>query len=194
MVKSKYIKKRVFNDVDFNSAIDEYFSTAKYKHEVRFYNGMNLETESVRNIFEKYLSVGLNPVTASGKKSTIIPNKNFLSLKPVIDRVGLKNSQNIVMGQEPGKIQLIHTDKYGSFSSKNSPDELIRLIVFLTDYVPGQFMLWGEDFLSDWKAGDILYDWGDTPHATANASTETRVILRMTGVSSPTYKNFISSL
>jgi len=82
--------------------------------------------------------------------------------------------------QQPGQMFNYHIDKL--YDRTDDPDNVVRIVVFLADWLPGQFYQYGTLPLSHWKAGDVhTFSWRDVPHATANASRGVRPILFMTG-------------
>jgi len=83
--------------------------------------------------------------------------------------------------QKPGQMFNLHIDKL--YDRTNEPERVIRMVVFLADWEPGQFYQYGTYNLSHWKNGDIhTFNWRDVPHATANASRSPRPTLIMTGL------------
>jgi len=63
------------------------------------------------------------------------------------------------------------------------PNNVIRIMVMLQDWEPGQFLMYGNQMFDRWRAGDIhTFDWQNLPHATANASLTPRPMLVVTGV------------
>ena len=74
------------------------------------------------------------------------------------------------------------------------PNNVLRIMVMLDDYVPGQFLIYGSQYFHNWKSGDIHYfDWKNIPHATANASLYPRPMLVLTGVMSDRTKELIAT-
>jgi len=89
-----------------------------------------------------------------------------------------------VMQQNVGNFSYRHLDEMCGHQSGHGIKKLIRVIINLQDWEPGQFMLWGNKNIHQWKAGDcVTYD-PNIPHATANASRYRRYALRITGLPS----------
>jgi hypothetical protein len=84
--------------------------------------------------------------------------------------------------QIPGNMYVMHIDE-GLYNLDIDHSRLVRIHVMLEDWVPGQFIIYGNYNYQDWKAGDAhVFRWGDTPHATANASNAPRPMLQLTGL------------
>ena len=63
------------------------------------------------------------------------------------------------------------------------PHKLIRLIVTLQDYEPGQLMQYGNYIYTGWRAGEIhCFDTLNVPHGTVNMSKFPRTIFVITAV------------
>ena len=73
------------------------------------------------------------------------------------------------------------------------PNNVIRIMVRLQDWEPGQFLMYGNEQFDRWRAGDIhKFDWQNIPHATANASNKPRPMLVITGVMTDTTREILS--
>lgn len=156
---------------------------------------IDLENAETRKHISQYLNHGLNPVTTIGTRDVIDTNTSvYPELNSIIGTVGLDRCQSVLMCQHPGMYQLRHTDKLASYGDAD-PDTLLRLMIFLTPQTCGQFLQWGDECIKGAEPGDMLvWDWQTMPHATANASDEARVMLRLTGVITQKTKNFLSKL
>ena len=83
--------------------------------------------------------------------------------------------------QWPGQAFPVHIDKLWHRSPED-PGLVVRIQVFLTKFVPGQIMLYGNCPLIQWDLGDVyMFDHYNLPHATCNISTEPRALLVLTG-------------
>jgi hypothetical protein len=92
--------------------------------------------------------------------------------------------QPIIMEKNVGNFEPYHVDTMDGHPSGYGVKKLHRIIIHLQDWQPGQFLLWGNRNIQQWKAGDsISYD-PNIPHGTANASRYRRYSLRITGVPS----------
>jgi hypothetical protein len=156
-----------------------------------------------KTIMPEYLHIELIPVTTKepGLNKTLIcmnfyerPDL-FPKLCELVDSFGLEffdNPENVpgmtgkfgikIHYQVPGNMYLMHIDE-GLYNIDVDHDNLIRMHVMLEDWVPGQFIMYGNYNYQDWKAGDAhVFKWADTPHATANASNAPRAMLQLTGL------------
>jgi len=113
-------------------------------------------------------------------------------IQKMADWFGVVDAQKNIHTQYTGQQFTLHIDKQWARCPEN-PDKVIRIIVMLEDWKPGQFYSYGTYNYSHWRAGDInYYSWQDTPHATANASLWPRSILRITGLKSEITENFLA--
>ena len=93
--------------------------------------------------------------------------------------------------QFTGEVLNMHIDKL--YDMDQDPKNVIRIMVMLQDWEPGQFLMYGNQQFDRWKAGDIhKFDWPNIPHATANASNKPRPMLVITGVMSDTTRKILS--
>ena len=88
--------------------------------------------------------------------------------------------------QHPNNIVGIHKDSNKSLIAKHQEDFLIsklkKYIVFVTPWSEGQVFMLGRSAYTNWNVGDVIsFEWF-MPHATANASTDDRCILFVSGV------------
>ena len=156
---------------------------------------INLENPETRKHISQYLNHGLNPVTTIGTRDVVDTNTNvYPTLNNIIDTVGLAQCQSVLMCQYPGMYQLRHTDKLATYGDAD-PDTLMRLMIFLTPQTCGQFLQWGDECITEAQSGDLLvWDWTSVPHATANASDEARVMLRLTGIITEKTTDFFNKI
>jgi hypothetical protein len=96
--------------------------------------------------------------------------------------------------QLSGQVFPYHIDFFHRRSRlKDQPqDKIIRVMVMLTDWEPGHFISYGNHVFTRWKAGDFhTFSHADTPHSTANAAYNPRVMLLITGVKSDATEEFL---
>lgn len=99
------------------------------------------------------------------------------------DYFKLKNPQAKLHTQFTGEMLNLHIDKLYDLDA--DPSKIIRIMVMMQDWEPGQFIMYGNQMHQSWKAGEIhTFDWQNLPHATANASLTPRPMLVITGVKS----------
>jgi len=96
----------------------------------------------------------------------------FFALEPVKSKLHI---------QFTGEVLNMHIDKLYDLDA--DPNNVVRIMVMLQDWEPGQFIMYGNEQFDRWRTGDIhKFDWQNIPHATANASNRPRPMLVVTGV------------
>lgn len=94
----------------------------------------------------------------------------------------MKRLRTRIHVQMPGQMFGMHVDKLWHRYPAD-PAKLIRFVVFLQDYEPGQIMIYGNSVLTQWRAGEVhCFDTLNIPHATANISRTPRTAMILTGV------------
>ena len=89
---------------------------------------------------------------------------------------------NRIHVQLTGELWNLHIDKLYKWAPEN-PDSVMRIMIQLTDWKPGQFWEYGNYHYNQWKAGDVTtFDWQNMPHSTANAGYHPRVTFQLTGI------------
>ena len=97
------------------------------------------------------------------------------------DFFALKDPKPKLHVQFTGEMLNLHIDKLYDLDA--DPNNVIRIMVMMQDWEPGQFIIYGNQIHDQWRAGDIhTFDWQNLPHATANASLTPRPMLVITGV------------
>ena len=106
----------------------------------------------------------------------------FPEIKRMIDHWCLEKVSYRVHVQWPGQFFAVHIDKLWHRNPLD-PARIVRIIVNLDDYEPGQFVLYGNRVHTQWRAGDVhIFDTLNVPHATANISTKPRPNITITGL------------
>lgn len=122
---------------------------------------------------------------AGGDRNLVLTNMehNIPSVfQNMIDLIGLESSYNRIHVQWTGQVFNWHKDKLDRYN-RDDPSKVLRVIVMLTDWIPGHFYQYDDVTYRDWKAGDIhAFDWQSMYHCTANASLQPRVSLVTTGI------------
>jgi hypothetical protein len=94
----------------------------------------------------------------------------------------LKRCRTRIHTQMPGQSFPMHIDKLWHRYPAD-PAKLIRVVIHLQDYEPGQIMIYGNAPHTQWRAGDIhCFDTLNVPHATYNMSRKPRTIFVLTAV------------
>ena len=105
------------------------------------------------------------------------------TIQKMIDYFQFKSCKSKLHVQFTGDVLNMHIDKL--YDLDEDPNNVIRIMVMLDDWEPGQFLIYGNQIFDRWQSGDIHYfDWQNIPHATANASMTPRPMLVITGVMS----------
>jgi hypothetical protein len=106
----------------------------------------------------------------------------FPEIKQMVDHWGLEKPTYRCHVQWPGQTFAVHIDKLWH-RNPTDPSRIVRLIVSLDDYEPGQVIVYGNSVLTQWQAGDVhIFDTLNVPHGTFNISTKPRPNLTITGL------------
>ena len=101
----------------------------------------------------------------------------------IVNSFGLEDPRGRIHIQKTGQVFNYHIDTLDLLFPNTPPDKLIRIVVMLEDWRPGQFYMYGNCVYDRWKAGEYhWFKWMDVPHATANASSYPRCSLIITGI------------
>ena len=114
------------------------------------------------------------------------------SLLKISQDIGLENCMNRIHVQRPGQVWNLHLDKLQKWLP-NDPTRVMRIMIQLTDWQPGQFWEYGNYHHSGWCAGEVTtFDWANLPHCTANAGHHDRVTLQLTGIISDQTREYLA--
>jgi len=106
---------------------------------------------------------------------------NFSIFKKMLDFWNLEKPSLRAHVQFPGQSFIRHIDKLWHRNPKD-PGKIVRLVIHLEDWEPGQMMMYGNAFHSQWRSGDIhIFDTLNVPHCSSNLSDKPRTILILTG-------------
>lgn len=158
----------------------------------RGYKGEGIEAPPEELALEEYDLVenGMSRDLAITHLNWQLPN----SLQKISDAFGLDKCMNRIHIQQPGEVWNLHIDKLSKWAP-DAPDSIMRVMIQLTDWAPGQFWEYGNYHYNQWRAGDVTtFDWANTPHATANAGYTPRVTLQLTGVKTVKTYDFLANL
>ena len=116
------------------------------------------------------------------------------SLQRISDAFALENCMNRIHVQQPGEVWNLHLDKLYKWNPDH-PDSVMRIMIQLTAWQPGQFWEYGNYHYNQWRAGDVTtFDWANIPHATANAGFHPRVTLQLTGIRTAATMDYLAQL
>ena len=116
------------------------------------------------------------------------------SLQRLSDAFALADCMNRIHVQRPGEIWNLHIDKLSKWDPDH-PEMVMRIMIQLTDWQPGQFWQYGNYNYSQWRSGDVTtFDWANIPHCTANAGFHPRVTLQLTGIRTAATMDYLAAL
>lgn len=121
----------------------------------------------------------------TGEFTQIVPEAEMCEI-PEIQGLAtywkLKRLRTRIHVQMPGQTFIQHIDKLWHRNPAD-PTKVLRIMVALRDYEPGQIITYGNAVYSRWRAGDIsTFDTLNVPHASVNLSRAPRPFLVITGV------------
>jgi hypothetical protein len=115
-------------------------------------------------------------------------------LQQISERFGMTDTMSRIHVQRPGEVWNLHIDKLQKWCPED-PSRVLRVMIQLTDWQPGQFWEYGNYHYRGWRAGDVTtFDWQNVPHSTANAGHRPRVTLQLTGVITEQTQKFLQTL
>ena len=124
----------------------------------------------------------------------VVSHINY-ALSPVfqnmVDLFAMTDVMSRIHVQRLGEIWNLHIDKLQKWCPED-PDRVMRIMIQLTDWRPGQFWEYGNYHWNRWRAGDtVTFDWQNVPHCTANAGYDIRCTLQITGVRTNDTEKFL---
>jgi hypothetical protein len=158
----------------------------------RGYKGEGIEAPPEELASEEY---DIERVGADPKMTITHLNWNMpASLQKISDQFGLLDCMNRIHVQRPGELWNLHIDKLQKWCPED-PSRIMRIMIQLTDWQPGQFWEYGNYHYNQWRAGDVTtFDWANIPHSTANAGHHSRVTLQITGLATEQTHKFLTEL
>ncbi len=103
----------------------------------------------------------------------------------------MEDPKSRVHVQFPGEVLTLHIDKLDVYRDVPAED-IMRVVVMLTDWEPGHFYQYGNYTYRGWRAGDIhTFAWRHVPHCTANGSLIPRVSFQTTGIITDRTREFL---
>lgn len=160
--------------------------------ETRGYKGEGISGPSEDLVAEEHdiARVGADPKMIITHLNWTIPE----SLHNITEQIGLADCMERIHVQWPGQVWNRHIDKLQKWNPED-PNKVMRIIIQLTDWQPGQFWEYGNHHWNQWRAGDITsFDWANIPHCTANAGHHPRVTFQLTGIITEKTEQFLDSL
>jgi len=94
----------------------------------------------------------------------------------------MKRMRTRIHVQMPGQMFSMHIDKLWH-RYPNDPKKILRICVMLSDYEPGQVLVYGNSVFTQWREGAVhCFDTLNVPHSTANMSRVPRFMMVITGI------------
>ena len=158
----------------------------------RGYKGEGIEAPPEDLAAEEYdlTSHGMSPDLPITHLNWQIP----ASLQRLSDAFALEDCMNRIHVQRPGEVWNLHIDKLQKWAPEH-PEQVMRIMIQLTDWQQGQFWEYGNYHYKQWRAGDVTtFDWANIPHATANAGFHPRVTFQITGVRTAATMDYLAQL
>jgi hypothetical protein len=116
------------------------------------------------------------------------------SLQRISDAFALSDCMDRIHVQQPGEVWNLHLDKLYKWDPDH-PEQVMRIMIQLTDWQPGQFWSYGNYNYSQWRAGDVTtFDWANIPHSTANAGFDPRATFQLTGIRTAATMDYLAAL
>ena len=168
------------------------FSSKPASWETRGYKGEGIEAPPDELQAEEYdiERVGADPKMTITHLNWKLP----ASLQTVSDQFALEDCMNRIHVQMPGELWNLHIDKLQKWCPED-PSRIMRIMIQLTGWQPGQFWEYGNYHYNQWHAGDVTtFDWANIPHSTANAGHHPRVTLQLTGLATEQTHRFLTEL
>ncbi len=175
---------------DWRQEIEEAIARARpATWETRGYKGQGNDIPPSDLEAEEYdlERVGANPKMIISHLDWTVPPV----FQKISDLFAMQDTMIRVHVQMPGDIWNLHIDKLEKWCPEN-PDRVMRIMVQLTDWQPGQFWEYGNYHWNHWRAGDVTtFDWINVPHCTANAGHHPRCTLQITGIRTNATEEFL---
>lgn len=186
----------VFDDKEIN------FDNVRIRGRIRAVDLLGVSGQDKENAI-----LNQNPV---GFKRMPIVNPQLV--EQIAEKLGILKPSARVQVLEPGQMTLLHVDNLDkgyinpiednldkiSFTSeelenfRKDPRSVIRFLIMLEDSKPGQIMTFGDQVLSCWAKGDVIYwDWPTVVHSTANMGFWNRPLIRISGLVTEKTKRII---
>ena len=144
---------------------------------VKQYSNQN----GLTNKYKNYLDFYKESIVTIGKKYLNPSEIDWMLLQ---NQIGIKPSTVSCSQQLPGTMLPLHKDVFNTIQSEMNISETIQIYranIFMEDRKPGHFIEINNKIISDWTAGEG-YIWdNDIEHISANAGSEPKYTLQVTG-------------
>ena len=137
------------------------------------------------------------------------PKNTYPEIYDLLDKFDLDYYTSQFRIQAPGSTQVTHTDTldcmWGEMVKDDAADRIknitkipfdpvtkcpegyyaVRFLIIFTKFEPGHVIGFEDQYWSNWDQGDIItFDWANIFHFTANTSLSSRIVYKITGVTS----------
>ena len=137
--------------------------------------------------YDLWKQIGYDSKSTFGRRQDLLKTKTDIG-QSLASTLGLLYPQIVMTEQCVGQNIPMHMDVNASasdagFTLEDTIKRGVRIIVFVTDWEPGQVFMMGTRTITQWRAGDTLY-WPVTkyPHGTYNGSHNTCYRIRISGL------------
>lgn len=130
-----------------------------------------------------------------GEYTQIVPEQAMYEINEIQSLATywkMKRLRTRIHIQMPGQTFIQHIDKLWHRNPAD-PTKVLRIMVALRDYEPGQIITYGNGVYTRWRAGDVTtFDTLNVPHASVNLSKSPRPFLIITGIRTPETDEILS--
>ena len=170
----------------------------KWQEELKHFSpklgtGLNLDNVETKMQIQEWLNLGYN---VSNHNNKDIVDDRFPKLQKICNYFDFDEKQQWLTKQQTCQHIPYHHD---TLTSSNLPLEEVsrrgwRCLIFLTNWQPGQFIIFGHTNIDKWQAGSVLA-WPAIkfPHATANMSHYDAFRLRISGLATDNLFEFLNN-
>jgi len=158
----------------------------------------DLTRPTTRKHYDLWKQIGYDSKSTFGRRQDLLKTKTEFGLK-LASVLGLEFPQIVMTEQAVGQNIPMHMDVNASasdagFTMDDTIKRGIRIIVFVTDWEPGQVFMMGNRVITQWHAGNTLF-WPVTkyPHGTYNGSHQSCYRIRISGLATEHFYKVIQN-
>lgn len=158
----------------------------------------DLSRPTTKKHYDLWKQIGYDSKSTFGRRQDLLKTKTDIGHK-LSTQLGLLFPQIVMTEQCVGQNIPMHMDVNASasdagFTLEDTIKRGVRIIVFVTDWEPGQVFMMGTRTITQWRAGDTLY-WPVTkyPHGTYNGSHHTCYRIRISGLATDEFHEKIKN-
>lgn len=158
----------------------------------------DLTRPTTRKHYDLWKQIGYDSKSTFGRRQDLLKTKTEFGLR-LASVLGLEFPQIVMTEQAVGQNIPMHMDVNASasdagFTMDDTIKRGVRIIVFVTDWEPGQVFMMGNRVMTQWHAGNTLF-WPVTkyPHGTYNGSHESCYRIRISGLATEHFYKVIQN-